>query len=62
MIIRLLIAAAVLLLLAKVYLQDNVKPESVKPKEQINQVQQELDNINIQADQQRKKALEDMGI
>ena len=62
MILRLFIAAIVLLFVAKFYLEGNESTHTVKPKQQIEQVQSQIDDINKQAEEKRKKALEEMGI
>lgn len=62
MILRLLIAAIVLLFIAKFYLEDSESPQTVKPKQHIEQVQSQIDDISKEAEEKRKKALENMGI
>jgi len=64
MILRLLIAVMMVLAIAKFYLHDNKTGEAnpLKPKQQIEQVQNQLDDINKMAEEKRKKALDDMGI
>lgn len=62
MILRLLIAAIVLLFIAKFYLEDSESTQTVKPKQHIEQVQSQIDDISKEAEEKRKKALENMGI
>ena len=62
MILRLLIAAVVLLFVAKFYLEGGESTQAVKPKQKIEQVQSQIDDISKQAEEKRKKALEGMGI
>lgn len=61
MIIRLLIAAAIILWLTSVYLTDETA-EVFKPKEAIQEFQGQLDSITEQADAKRKQSLEEMGL
>lgn len=62
MILRLLIAAIVLLFIAKFYLEDSESTQTVKPKQHIEQVQSQIDDISKEAEEKRKKALKNMGI
>lgn len=61
MIIRLLIAAALILWLTSVYLTDDT-PDVVKPKETIQAFQGQLDSITEEAEAKRKQSLEEMGL
>lgn len=63
--LRLLIATSLVLAIAKHYLHDTkqqTETKSVKPKEQIEQFQQQLNDINFQAEENKRKALEELGI
>ena len=63
MILRLLIAASLVLAFAQYYLTDgNQQKNIVKPKQQIENVQNEMDKINQEAEEKRKKALEELGL
>jgi hypothetical protein len=64
MILRLLIAAMMLMAITQFYLQDNKTGEAqpLKPKQQIEHVQTQLDDISEQAEEKRKKAMEEIGI
>jgi hypothetical protein len=64
MIIRLLITAMLLLGIAKFYLNDNKNTDNVdiKPKQQIEKVENKINEINQQAEDRRKKMLEELGI
>ena len=58
MILRLLIAAMMVLAIAKFYLADSKSAET-KPKQQIEDVQNQLDDFTKQVEGNRKKALKD---
>ena len=62
MLIRLLITAALLLAIAKHYLHDTKQTETVKPKAQLEQIETQIKDIKIQADEDRKKALDELGL
>jgi hypothetical protein len=64
MIIRLLITAMLLLGIAKFYLNDNKNTDNVdiKPKQQIEKAENKINEINQQAEDRRKKMLEELGI
>lgn len=61
MILRLLITAMMLLAIAKFYLHDN-KTDQIKPKQKVDDIQVQLNDISDQAEQQRKNKLKEMGI
>lgn len=63
MILRLLIAASLVLAITQYYLTDgNQQKDIVKPKQQIENIQSEMDKINQEAEEKRKKALEELGL
>lgn len=63
MILRLLIAASLVLAITQYYLTDgNQQKDIVKPKQQIENIQNEMDKINQEAEEKRKKALEELGL
>lgn len=53
-----------LMAIAQFYLQGNKTGEAqpLKPKQQIEHVQTQLDDISEQAEEKRKKAMEEIGI
>lgn len=53
-----------LMAIAQFYLQDNKTGEAqpLKPKQQFKHAQTQLDDISEQAEEKRKKAMEEMGI
>ena len=62
MILRLLITAMLLLGIAKYYLHDTKQVETIKPKQQIENVQKQLDGFNQKAAEQKEKALKELGL
>jgi cell division protein FtsL len=63
--LRLLIATSLVLAIAKHYLHDTkqqTETKPAKPKKQIEQFQQQLNDINVQADEKRRETLEDLGL
>lgn len=65
--LKVLITASMLLTIAKYYLHDTKQVnsqsvESIQSKEQLDQLKQQLNDINAKADEDRKKALKDLGI
>ncbi len=58
MTLRLLIAAMMVLAIAKFYLDDSKSAET-KPKQKIEDVQNQLDDFTKQVEDNRKKALKD---
>ena len=64
MLLRLLITAAIVLAIAKYYLHDNKAntEQAIKPKAQIEQVQQQLDSFSKKGEEQNQKALKELGL
>lgn len=62
MILRLLIAASLVLAISQYYLKDSSKAQTIHPKQQIEQVTQELDRINQEAEAKRKAALDELDL
>ena len=61
MILRLLIAAMIVLVATQFYFQDS-NTADLKPKQQIEKVESDIYKANKKAEDNQKKALENMGI
>jgi len=61
MILRLLIAAMIVLVATQFYFQDS-NTADLKPKQQIENVESDIYKANKKAEDNQKKALENMGI
>lgn len=62
MIIRLLVTAMLLLGITKYYLHDTKQAEVIKPKQQIENVQKQLDSFSQKSAAQKEKALKELGL
>jgi len=62
MILKLLITAMLLLGIAKHYFHDSKQAEVIKPKQQIQNVQKQLDSFSQKSAEQKEIALKELGL
>ena len=64
MLLRILVISALVLAMAKHYFHDSKssQPQVIKPKQQIENIEQQLEQINIHNQKEKDKALEALGL